>query len=131
MKVLLVDIREDFFEAFTPLLQKKGFEVFTAASCNEALKVYDEKQPELVITALILEHFDSGFVLCHKLKKKNPNVIVYLVTSITHTTGIKFSINSEEERKWIKADGLLNEPIKPEDLMDILETRLGREKVKA
>ena len=126
IKILLVDSREDFFEGFIPYLKQKNFEVFTANSLNEALHKFDEVDPDFVITALILEHYDSGFVLSYKLKQKKPNVIIYILTSVTYTTGIKFSVNTEEERKWIKADGLLNEPIKPEDLMEIIENRIER-----
>jgi len=125
-KILLVDSREDFFETFIPFLEAKDFEVYTANSYNEAMQKFNEVDPEFVITALILEHFDSGFVLSYKLKKRKPGVIIYILTSVTYTTGIKFSVNTEEERKWIMADGLLNEPIKPEDLMEIIEKKISR-----
>lgn len=120
-KILLVDSREDFFETCTPELQSRNFEVATATSFNEALKKVEEFKPDFILTALMLEHFDSGFVLSYKIKKKNPQIPIYILTSATHTTGIKFSVNTEEEREWIKADGFLNEPIKPEDLVDLIE----------
>jgi CheY-like chemotaxis protein len=125
---MLVDNRDEFIEKCAPELEKSGFNVAVANSYNEALQKFSVAKPDVVITALMLEHYDSGFVLSYKLKKENPDVLIYILTSATHTTGIKFSLNSEEEKEWIKADGFLNEPIKPEDLIELVRRHLSRKK---
>ena len=127
-KILLVDNRQDFLDVCLPRMEENNFLVDSANSYNEALQKAEKFRPDIVITALMLEHFDSGFVLSHKLKQLYPGMLIYILTSATHTTGIKFSINSEDERAWIKADGFLNEPMKIDDIIDIIETHLARKK---
>lgn len=125
-KIMIVDTKKDFVESITPKLEEHGFQVCFAESYNEALRKYKEVQPHMVLSALMLEHYDSGFVLAHKLKKENPDLLFYILSSVTNNTGIKFSLNSEEERKWISANGFLNEPIKPEDLVELMQAGLTR-----
>ncbi|HCL56738.1 MAG TPA: hypothetical protein DHW82_06985 [Spirochaetia bacterium] len=127
-KILIVDNRDEFIEECSPKLTKRGFDVFSANSYNEALKKFDEVDPDFVLTALMLEHFDSGFVLSYKLKNKKPKVPIYILTTATHSTGIKFSTNTGEQKKWILADGFLNEPIEANDLIDIIEKSLEQVK---
>ena len=129
-KILLVDNKDRFIEQCQPKLEARGYSVETASSYNEALKKFEAFSPDVVITALMLEHFDSGFVLAHKMKLKNPGLVLLIVTNATHLTGIKFSLNTHEERDWIKADGFLNEPIRENDLIDIMESALERKKKK-
>jgi CheY-like chemotaxis protein len=66
---------------------------------------------------------DSGFVLCHRIKKTElgKRIPVYILTSATYDTGFKFSASTNEEKEWIKCDGILNKPIVLEDLVDRLE----------
>ncbi len=64
----------------------------------------------------MMENFDGGFWLSETVKKKNPNTPVIIVTSVTHELGLKFDTTTEDERSWIKADKLLNKPIRFEQL---------------
>lgn len=130
-KILIVDSREDYLETCIPKLEEHNFQVFSANSYNEALKKFEEVNPDIVITALMLEHFDTGFVLSYKLKQIKPDLLTYILTCATSATGIKFSVNSEDERKWIKADGFLNEPINIEDMIELIENQFERKKEKA
>ncbi len=118
-KVLLVDDDIDLLEQNKTLLESKGVEVFTAESVKEGLAKYEEVKPDAAIIDLIMEEHDSGFVLCHKLKKIDigKNIPVYILTSATYETGFKFSAATKEEKKWIKCDGLLNKPVVVDELV--------------
>ena len=44
-----------------------------------------------------------------------------MLTSATYDTGFKFSVSTEEEKEWIKCDGILHKPVVIEDLLAKLE----------
>ena len=118
-KILLVDDDIDLLEQNKTLLESKGLEVFTAESGEEGLEKFNEIRPDAAIIDLIMEEHDSGFVLCHKLKKTEigKSIPVFILTSATYETGFKFSATTVEEQKWIKCDGLINKPVVIDDLV--------------
>jgi CheY-like chemotaxis protein len=72
---------------------------------------------------LIMEQMDSGFVLTHRIKKTEhgKKIPVFILTSATYETGFKFSASTEEEKEWIKCDGILHKPVVVEELITKLE----------
>lgn len=128
-KILLVDDDIDLLEQNKTLLESKGFKVITAENGGEGWKIFQKEKPDAVIVDLIMEQMDSGFVLCHKIKKteKGRQIPVFLLTSATYETGFKFNASTQEEKEWIKCDGILNKPVVIEDLVAKLEnfTSLG------
>ena len=50
------------------------------------------------------------------LKKIYPDVPVILATAVSHETGLSFSIDSDLEKSWIRADRYLEKGIRPEQL---------------
>jgi hypothetical protein len=50
------------------------------------------------------------------MKKKYPNVPVILATAVSKETGMSFSVDSEMEKSWIRADRYLEKGIRPEQL---------------
>jgi len=115
-QILLVDDDPDFLFQVKFQLEKFGFEVITADSQKVAEEVISRIKPDLAILDLMMESRDSGFILSYKIKKLYPDVPIILATSVSAETGIFFSIDSEEERKWIKADLYLEKGIIPEQL---------------
>ncbi|HPI19584.1 MAG TPA: response regulator [Candidatus Kapabacteria bacterium] len=115
--VLIVDDDVDFLTQNKMLLANEGFEVVTAEGQVEAEKALKEINPDLVISDLMMENFDGGFWISETVKKKNPTTPVILVTSVTRELGFKFDTTTEDERSWIKADKLLNKPIRFEQLL--------------
>ncbi|MCB0730444.1 MAG: response regulator [Ignavibacteriae bacterium] len=121
-KILLVDDDIDLLEQNKLLLESKGIEVFTAESAEEGLEKFKEVKPDAAIIDLIMEQHDSGFVLCHKLKKTDigKQIPIYILTSATYETGFKFSATTMEEQKWIKCDGIINKPVILDELLSKL-----------
>ena len=68
-KILLVDDDIDLLEQNKLLLESKGFSVITAESAEEGYNTFQKEKPDAAIVDLIMEHHDSGFILCHKIKK--------------------------------------------------------------
>ena len=64
----------------------------------------------------MMESDDSGFILCYELKKKYPDVPVILATAVSRETGMSFSLDSEKDKSWIRADRYLEKGIRAEQL---------------
>ena len=122
-KILLVDDDLDLLEQNKILLESKGFRVVTAEGSKKGWEVFKQELPDAAILDLIMEEHDSGFILSYKIKKDEhgKNIPVFILTSATYITGFKFGASTEEEKEWIKCDGILNKPIMIDDLVNKLE----------
>lgn len=123
-KILLVDDDIDLLEQNKIVLEAKGFTVITAESGKEGIETFEKELPDAAVVDLIMEQHDSGFVLCHKIKKTEhgKKMPLFMLTSATYDTGFKFSASTEEEKEWIKCDGILNKPVVVEELISKLES---------
>ncbi len=126
-KILIVDDDIDLLEQNKFLMESKGFSVITAESGKEGFEAFQKEKPDVAIVDLIMEEMDSGFVLCHRIKKtehgkKTP---VFMLTSATYETGFKFNSSTQEEKDWIKCDGFLNKPVVIDELLSKMENYFG------
>lgn len=122
-KILLVDDDIDLLEQNKLILESKGFQVVTGESGAEGWSLFQKEKPDACIVDLIMEQMDSGFVLTHRIKKTEhgKKIPVFILTSATYETGFKFSASTNEEKEWIKCDGILHKPVVVEELISKLE----------
>ncbi len=123
-KILLVDDDLDLLEQNKILLESRGYEVLTAYNSKEGWEVFKKTKPDACVIDLIMEEYDSGFVLCHRIKKDEhgKNIPVFILTSATYDTGFKFGASTSEEKEWINADELINKPVVIDEFVQKLET---------
>ncbi len=114
--ILLVDDDADYLFQLQHNIQKFGFNVVTADSQKAAEKLLEEFKPDLAIYDLMMENDDSGFILSYKTRQKYPDVPIIIATAVASETGISFDLQSESERKWIKADLYLEKGIRSDQL---------------
>jgi DNA-binding response OmpR family regulator len=114
--ILLVDDDEDYLFQTRLNIEQFGFRVVTSESQYEAEKLLETLKPDLAILDLMMESEDSGFILAFKLKRKYPDVPVIIATAVTAETGMTFSVDSEDDRKWIKADLYIEKGIRADQL---------------
>ncbi len=114
--VFLIDDDVDYIFQMKTMIESLGYEVISACGQKEAEEMLDKVNPDLVISDLMMENKDSGFILSHKIKQKMPDVPVIIATALTAETGMMFSVENEEDRKWIKADLYLEKGIRPDQL---------------
>jgi len=114
--VLIADDDPDYLFQTVFNLEKAGYKTVAVDSQVEAEMVITKFRPDIAIFDLMMENDDSGFILCYKLKRKYPDVPVILATAVAHETGISFSLDSDQERSWIRADKYLEKGIRPEQL---------------
>ena len=114
--IFIVDDDFDYLFQLKFQFTQWGCNVVTADSQREAEKILGHLKPDLAILDLMMENEDSGFVLSYKLKKRYPDVPVIIATAVTAETGMNFSINNDDDRKWIQADLYLEKGMRPEQL---------------
>jgi len=114
--IFLVDDDVDYILQMTKMLENMGFEVISAPGQKEAEKIIDEVKPDLAILDLMMENKDSGFILSHRIKKDHPDIPIIIVTALTAETGMIFSLEDENDKKWIKADAYLDKGLRPDQL---------------
>ena len=117
-QLLLVDDDQDILDQLSLALRAEGYEVVTAQGRQEGEETLMLRQPDLAIIDLMMEERDSGFVLCYEIKKLYPDTPVIMLTAVTATTGLDFHARNSEARSWLKADALLDKPVRFEQLKE-------------
>lgn len=115
-QILVVEDDPDQLDQLGLILKADGYDVVPAqgqAAGEEALLA---AIPDLAILDLMMENLDSGFVLCHQIKRLYPGTPVILLTAVKSETGVDFRSGSKGGGGWIKADVMLDKPIRPEQL---------------
>ena len=54
-------------------LQSRGYEVETATAMEDAIPAIAGNIPDLILVDLMMEHYDSGFVFCKKVRDIDVN----------------------------------------------------------
>jgi len=123
--ILVVDDDMDYLFQMKLQLQNMGYEVITAESQKEGEQVIKSTKPDLAIFDLMMESEDSGFILSYKTKQRYPDVPIIIATAVASETGFSFGLNTEEEKKWIKADLYLEKGIRSEQLKNGIDKLLN------
>lgn len=125
-KILLVDDDLDFLDMHTAVLKNHGYEVFTATSGREGLVRVRTEMPDAIILDLMMEKHDTGFFFSQKIKTDPlfKEIPILMVTSVAEATGYRFSL--QDDGYWMKTDDFLDKPVKPEVLLERLDTLLKK-----
>lgn len=124
-KILVVDDDVDILDQVSMLLKAEGYEVISAGGETEAEEALLAAKPDLAVLDLMMEQMDSGFVLAHRIKKMYPSVPVIILTAVHAATGLDFKAQNPDERAWIKAEVLLDKPVRGEQLKSEIKRLLG------
>ncbi|AMM95290.1 MULTISPECIES: response regulator YycF [Bacillales] len=76
-KILVVDDEKPIADILQFNLKKEGYEVFCAYDGNEALKMVEERQPDLILLDIMLPQRD-GMEVCREVRKKYETPIIML-----------------------------------------------------
>jgi two-component system, OmpR family, response regulator len=114
--ILIVDDDPDLLDQMDLNVQNFGYQTITACCQKDGEELISKVRPDLAIVDLMMENQDSGFILSYKIKQKYPDVPVIIVTSVSSVTGLKFSLETGNDKKWIKADKYIEKGIRPDQL---------------
>ncbi|MBN1656104.1 MAG: response regulator [Deltaproteobacteria bacterium] len=115
-KVLVVEDDPDCLDQVSLLLERAGFEVIRAQGRAQGEEALMRTRPDLAVLDLMMEEMDSGFVLCHEIKRLYPNTPVIVLTAVGSETGMDFKTTAGDAQSWIKAEVMLDKPVRPEQL---------------
>ncbi len=124
--VLIVDDDPDFLLQHSTIFKSLGFEVVTAAARAQAEELLGQYPLALAVVDLMMEESDSGFTLCHEIKRRHPQTPIVVVTSASSLTGYDFESLSGDQRTWIQADAVLAKPIRFDQLKAQVNRLLDR-----
>lgn len=78
-KILLVDDEEGLRKVLSISLMDIGYDVITAGNAEEALQIFAEQHPPIVLTDIKMPGMD-GIELLQKIKQQNPETEVIMIT---------------------------------------------------
>jgi DNA-binding NtrC family response regulator len=117
-KLLILDDDPNQCKTLKKILDAKGYQVFTAASSLEAIRLITENEFNLVLTDLLLKGDKNGVEIFREMKKIKPAIKVMLFTGY----------GPEEERRLLMEaqlagmiDEFLRKPIEIEELIQAVE----------
>lgn len=78
-KILIADDNEDITDILSTYIEKEGYEPVVARDGEEALKLFEEEIPALVLLDIMMPKID-GYEVCRKIREKS-SVPIILVTA--------------------------------------------------
>ena len=111
-RILVVDDSDEMRAVFLVILESAGYQVLTATTGEECLRMVSEEQPDLILLDVVLPDI-SGTEIAKKLKNEESTSGI----SIVHVSGIRTSPSSEIEGLEAGADAYLRKPVEPTVLL--------------
>ncbi len=125
-KILVVDDDPDFVNLTRRILRAKGYEVITAASGQQALRVMRQEKPDLVLLDIMMSYILDGLDVSREMAQDPQlrDVPVIMVTSLTGARA-QAALPSDE---YIPVDEWIHKPIDPDALLARIEAMLAEKK---
>ena len=79
-KILIVDDESDVLDSIVQLLKAEDYKCLSAYSSNEAIEIYKQKKPLVVLTDLQMEHELAGFDVLQRIKEIDNEAVVLIYT---------------------------------------------------
>jgi len=86
MRILIVDDEEVLRDVLDAVLRREGFDIFTAASGEEALSMLDSEEIDLIILDVMLPGI-SGIDTMRAIRISNPHLPVIIITAFSSIDG--------------------------------------------
>jgi DNA-binding response OmpR family regulator len=117
MEILVVDDDRPSVKLISYLLREEGYIVSTAQDGQTALKIIQQRSPDLVILDVMMPHLD-GFEVCRRIRRMAKIPIIFL--------SAKGQVDDKVRGLNIGADDYLVKPFEPAELLARVEAVLRR-----
>ena len=117
MRILLVDDELAIQRAVGPLLRSRGYEVDVAGTGAEALDLFEQRTPDLIVLDLGLPDIE-GTEVCRRIRAKSPVPIIVL----SARSAERDKVNALD----LGADDYVTKPFGPEELLARIRVALRR-----
>ncbi len=81
MKILVIDDEEDKCRLYKDELEEEGYEVITAATGSQGMKLFMKENPDLVTLDIWMSRRDEGIDLLRHIKEIRPDLPVIMLTA--------------------------------------------------
>jgi len=116
--VMVVDDDQDLAEMLGIVLNGVGIEVDLVSRGDEAIDVFRNNPPDLVLLDIMLPGLD-GIEVCKQIRKQSVRVPIVMLTAKSDTNDIVKGLEAG-------ADDYMVKPFKPSELVARIRTRLRR-----
>jgi DNA-binding response OmpR family regulator len=117
MRVLVVDDDRPSLKMTAFLLREEGYSVYTAENGNDALRMIDEKKPDLLVLDVMMPGMD-GWEVTRRLRRST-NLPIIMLSAKGETTDRVFGLD-------LGADDYLAKPFEPSELLARVRSVLRR-----
>ena len=127
-RIFILDDDDDLLQSQRLFLESRGFDVRTASTMDVALEMIQEAPPDLILADLMMEHYDTGFVFCKKVRELSglESVPILMQTGASKKIGFTFKASTPKEKEWMKVDEVMTKPVSPEHLLGKIEQYLSK-----
>lgn len=127
-KILFVDDDQDFLAAQAAYFGSRGHLVHTAGSTEEALQYLQDEVPDIIFLDLMMERYDSGFRLAHRIRKQDrlKDTPLVMLSAVASNTGERFDQETESLRAWTHLERFVDKPATGKQLLAVAEELLSR-----
>ncbi len=87
IKVLLAEDEASLGMIVSETLESRDFEVFHAADGEQALQMYHEKQPDILVLDVMMPKKD-GFTLAKEIREENSSIPIIFLTAKSQTSDV-------------------------------------------
>lgn len=112
LSILVVDDSKTILRAVETTLSEAGYAVIAAANGSEGVRLWEEAQPELVITDIMMPERD-GIETMMEIRRRRPHAKILAMTGFRHSGSVDFG----EMLLRLGADDVLIKPFGPEVLL--------------
>jgi CheY-like chemotaxis protein len=126
-RILFIDDDEDFLTAQKAFFTSRGFEVTVCNSTEEALKSLSQMVPDIIFMDLMMENYDSGFRLSHRIRgdERLRDIPIVMLSGVVAVSGKRFDLAKEGLKDWCRLDGFIDKPVTGKQLLDMIEKFTG------
>jgi DNA-binding response OmpR family regulator len=114
--ILVVDDDKSILRTFTRILQKSGYEIDVAETGKEAMEKAESRHYDLALVDIRLPDMDGTDLLAKLKKQLEPTLKIMITGFPSLETGVKALDEG--------ADAYLVKPVKPQELLMLLEEKL-------
>ncbi|MBN2493744.1 MAG: response regulator [Deltaproteobacteria bacterium] len=125
-KILVVDDDPSFQANMRAILESGGYEVATAGSRQEGLEVARQQRPDLILVDIMMDSITDGLHFCFEARRDPAikHTAILAMSAISQRAGR--SIASLDDARLQAADGFIEKPIRPDDLLARVAEIIGQ-----
>jgi CheY-like chemotaxis protein len=120
-KILVIDDEEQLRDLLKQMLTRDGHEVKTAFDGVEGVRIFNQFNPQLVITDIIMPNKD-GIEVITELLCRDSNIAIIAISGGRRAITAEFNLESAE---LLGVKGILSKPFTRDQLREAVQLALG------